>query len=66
MADAIGLAAPAPAGAHGGRFDHRPCARVAEMAQAPGERILAAAGGKLVDELLDGEHVGEGAERPQG
>ena len=55
----------APAGALCGRLDHGAGARVLEMAQAEGERVLAALGRQLVHERLDGEHVGECAERAQ-
>ena len=46
-------------------FDHGARPRVFQMAQAEGQRVLAALGRQLVHEGFDGEHVGEGPERAQ-
>ena len=47
-------------------FDHGAGARVVEMGEAEGDRVLVRGPRQLVHEALDGEDVGVGAERPHG
>ena len=49
----------------GRRLDHRPGARIRQMAQAKRDRIDSRLLRQLVHEGFDGEHVGVGAERAQ-